>query len=114
MNSLDFCGAIGAAWDLMSATNAYIEASVPWKLHKDGDAQACAAVLGDCLESLRIAALLAHAVIPDASAELWRRLGFADAISAQRFPEALVWGQLPAGNLLTKGDPLFPRKDVAE
>ncbi len=112
MESLDFSGALSATWDLMSATNAYVEASEPWKLHKRSETEACAAVLGDCLETLRIATLLAQAVIPDATSELWRRLGFGDHISAQRFPDALVWGQLPAGNVLTKGDPLFPRKDV--
>ena len=36
----------------------------PWKLNKAGDAAATAAVLGDCLEALRIVALLASPVIP--------------------------------------------------
>ncbi len=114
MDNLDFSGALNATWELMNAANAYIEASEPWKLNKAGDANACAAVLGDCLEALRIATLLAAPTIPNAARELWVRLGFADTPADQRLPEALQWGGLPAGNRLVKGAPLFPRKEVAE
>src|SRR5680860_189417 len=75
MAALDFAGAFGAVWDLIRAANAYIEDRQPWALHKSGDANATAAVLGDCLEAVRVVALLASPVIPRASAELWRRLG---------------------------------------
>ena len=57
--------------------NAYIEDQQPWALNKAGDTAAVAAVLGDCLEALRIVALLASPLIPRAAAELWRRLGLA-------------------------------------
>ena len=96
-------------WDLIRATNSYIEDQEPWKLHKAGEAAAVAAVLGDCLEALRIVALLASPVIPRASAELWRRLGLPGAPEDQRLPDAAAWGLLPAGAPLEKGDPLFPR-----
>ena len=72
---LDFAAAFGAVWDLIRAANAYIEDRQPWALNKAGDAAATAGVLGDCLEALRIVALLASPAIPGAAAELWRRLG---------------------------------------
>ena len=72
-----------------------------------------ARVLGDCLESLRIVALLASPVIPNAAAR---------AVAAARpdaagprtsgCPTAAAWGLLPAGATLEKGEPLFPRKET--
>jgi len=113
LERLDFAGGFGAVWDLIGATNAYIEDRQPWALHKAGDATATAAVLGDCLESLRIVAVLASPVIPNACAELWRRLGQPGRPEDVRLPEAGTWGGLPAGNRLEKGAPLFPRFDPA-
>jgi methionyl-tRNA synthetase len=81
-------------------------------LHKAGDVATTAAVLGDCLEALRIIALLASPVIPNAAAELWRRLGRPGAPEEQRLPDAAVWGSAAtAGNPLEKGPSLFPRID---
>ena len=93
----------------MSATNVYIEASEPWKRNKQGDTQAVAAILGDCLEALRIATLLAAPTMPRATAELWRRLGLDGSPLDVRLPEGAQWGLLPSGNTLDKGAPLFPR-----
>jgi methionyl-tRNA synthetase len=61
---------------------------------------------------LRIVALLASPVIPNAAGELWRRLGLAGRPEDERLPEAAGWGRLPAGAPLEKGEPLFPRKDA--
>jgi methionyl-tRNA synthetase len=107
--AVDYSAAFAAVWELIRATNSYIEDQEPWKLHKAGEAAAVAAVLGDCLEALRVVALLASPVIPRASAELWRRLGLPGTPEDQRLPEAAAWGQLPPGAPLEKGDPLFPR-----
>src|SRR4029453_3635390 len=112
MERLDYAAAYFAVWELIRAANSYIEEQEPWKLHKGGDADAVAAVLGDCLESLRIVALLASPVIPGACAELWRRLGLDGSPEDQRLPDAAQWLGLPAGTTLHKGDPLFPRIDA--
>jgi methionyl-tRNA synthetase len=109
MDRLDFSGGFGAVWDLIRATNAYIEDRQPWALNKAGEKTKTAAVLGDCLEALRIVSLLASPVIPNASAELWRRLGLEGTPEEQRLPDAAGWGRLPAGSRLEKGAPLFPR-----
>jgi methionyl-tRNA synthetase len=109
MEELDDASGFGAVWELIRHTNAYIEDQQPWALHKAGDAAGVAAVLGDCLEALRIVALLASPLIPNAAAELWRRLGLTGSPEEQRLPEAAGWGGLPAGAPLEKGAPLFPR-----
>ncbi len=110
LGELKFDEGFGAVWQLIRDANSYIEDSEPWKTHKAGDADATAAVLGDCLEVLRIVALLASPVIPRAAAELWSRLGLPGTPEEQLLPAAAAWGGAPtAGNALTKGASLFPR-----
>ena len=117
MEKLDYSGGFGAVWDLIRDTNAYIEDRQPWALRASvsepgipaRSERAVEAVLGDCLEALRIVALLASPLVPRASAELWRRLGLSGTPAEQRLPEAAAWGGLPAGSTLEKGEPLFPR-----
>ncbi|MEZ5171817.1 MAG: methionine--tRNA ligase [Acidimicrobiia bacterium] len=112
MAALDYAGGFGAVWDLIRATNAYLEEERPWALHKEGDAQRTAAVLGDALEALRVVALLASPLIPNSCDELWRRLGLDGSPSDQRLPEDAAWGGMPAGVALEKGSPLFPRRET--
>ena len=109
MERLDFASAYGALWDLIRAANSFIEDREPWKLHKAGDATATAGVLGDCLETLRVIALLASPAIPNACGALWRRLGLDGTPEEQRLPDAAEWGRGPSGTTLEKGDALFPR-----
>jgi methionyl-tRNA synthetase len=109
MSKLDFAGGFGAVWELIRSANSYIEDRAPWALQKAGDGAAVAAVLGDCLETLRAVALLASPIIPDAAAELWRRLGLSGAPEDQRLPDAAAWGSMPTGTTLERGPALFPR-----
>jgi methionyl-tRNA synthetase len=113
MERLDFASAFGAVWELIRATNAYIEDRQPWATNKAGDTAATAAVIGACLDALRVVALLASPAIPRAAGELWRRLGLPGRPEDQRLPDAAAWGLLPAGNALDRGAPLFPRIDRA-
>jgi methionyl-tRNA synthetase len=112
MTRLDFGGGFGAVWDLIRATNAYIEDRQPWARHKAGETGKVAAVLGDCLEALRLICLLASPLIPNAARELWRRLGLPGRPEDQRLPEAAAWGSMPAGLRLERGPALFPRLEA--
>ena len=97
-------------WQLIRDANAYIEEQQPWATHKAGDAAATAAVLGDCLEALRIVALLASPVIPRAATELWRRLGLDGRPRGRARARRRALGAVStAGNALEKGPSLFPR-----
>ena len=69
-------------------------------------------MIGDCLESLRIVALLASPVIPNAAGESGAGSGCPDVPRTNGVPAAAAWGQLPAGSKLEKGEPLFPRKEI--
>lgn len=110
MARLDFAGALETAWELIKATNRYIEESAPWALAKSEDTAAeLSAVLYNALEAVRIAALFTTPVMPSTSAEVWSRLGLSSIGGVDDLAAAAVWGQLPVGNTVVKGDSLFPR-----
>jgi methionyl-tRNA synthetase len=98
--------ALAATWRLLRDANAHLEANEPWKAEPGA---AVDAVLGDALEVLRIAALLASPAVPRAATEIWRRLGLDGEPSDQRLPAAAEWGGYPGGLTVTKGQSLFPR-----
>jgi methionyl-tRNA synthetase len=98
--------ALDATWGLIRATNSHLEQNEPWKSEPGPDVDA---VMGDALEALRIVAVLCCPAIPDTAQAVWERIGMPGQVSDQRLPDAAAWGQYPAGNTVTKGDPLFPR-----
>ena len=113
MASVDFTGAAAAVQELASAVNHYVEDSAPWNLAKDeAKADELAAVIYNALESIRIIALFMAPLMPNTSAEVFRRLGLGDIEEVTDIEAASAWGQLPAGNPVEIGDPLFPRLDV--
>ena len=101
--------ALDATWSLIRATNAYLEANEPWKAEQG---EALNRVMGDALEALRIVALLASPAIPDTAQAVWERIGLAGAVSDQRLPDAAGWGGYSGGLTVTKGEPMFPRRQI--
>jgi methionyl-tRNA synthetase len=104
-------------WDLVRAANRYLEESAPWGLAKvqDEDPEAAARlanVLYSTLECCRVVALYTASVMPDTSDEVMARLGLSPATAVIDLKTAVKWGQLPAGNTIVKGDPLFQRLEV--
>jgi methionyl-tRNA synthetase len=98
--------ALDATWRLIREANAYLEANEPWKLEPGPEVEA---VLGDALEVLRIVAVLASPAVPQAAAEIWRRIGLDGRPEDQRLPDAVAWGTGTGGRAIEKGDALFPR-----
>ncbi|MGD1011793.1 MAG: class I tRNA ligase family protein [Acidimicrobiales bacterium] len=104
--------ALEATWRLVRAANSELETVEPWKLPPGPQVDG---VLGDSLEALRIVAVLASPVMPTACAELWARIGLKgrpDEPGAAGDPGSLGWGGYPGGQLVVKGEPLFPRRTI--
>jgi methionyl-tRNA synthetase len=101
--------ALDATWSLIRATNAYLETNEPWKAEPG---EALDRVLGDALEALRIVVILASPAVPDTAQTIWERLGLSGFVADQRLPAAAAWGGYPGGLPVTKGDPLFPRRQL--
>ncbi|WP_407344436.1 methionine--tRNA ligase [Pengzhenrongella phosphoraccumulans] len=123
---------IGAVWTIVEATNGYITEQAPWQVAKDpaereqastasslpdDDAPfrqggRLATILASSAEALRALAVLLNPVTPRAAAQLWTLLGAQAPLGAlddQPVATAGVFGQLPPGTQITKGDSLFPR-----
>ena len=98
--------ALEATWRLVREANAALEAAEPWKAEPGPQVDA---VLGDCLEVLRLVALLASPALSRASQEIWRRIGLPGEVTEQRLPDAAAWGGYPGGVRVERGAPLFPR-----
>lgn len=110
MARFDYVGALETAWELIKATNRYIEESAPWALAKDEAlTPRLQAVIYNALEAVRISALFVAPVMPNTSAEAYHRLGLGDVFATTDIADSARWGQLPVGNQVEKGEPLFPR-----
>ena len=101
--------ALEATWQLIRATNAYLENNEPWKAEPGPLVDA---VMGDALEALRIVAILASPAVPTTAQAVWERIGLDGLVADQRLPHAAAWGGYPGGVAVTKGEPLFPRRQV--
>ena len=117
MNCFDYSGALNAIWDLVRAANRYLEESAPWGLAKVMDTNKAAAdrlanVLYSTLETCRVVALYTAAVMPATSDEVMARLSLGPATTEIDLEAAVKWGQLPAGNEVRKGEPLFQRMEA--
>lgn len=95
--------ALEAVWELIAAANGFVESSAPWKLAKDPDRVArLDEVLVTLVEAARLAAVLVHPVIPQASDELLAQLGSPGNLTP-------VWGAVAAGHMVGEPRPVFPR-----
>ena len=110
MEQVDFTGAAKAVMELAHAANLYVEEQTPWNLAKSEDTrEQLAQVMYNLLESIRIIALYLAPFMPNASAEVFKRLSLGDVREVENIEFASKWGGLTAGNTVTTGEPLFPR-----
>ena len=110
MSKLNYGAALDAIWELVKETNRYLEESAPWALaNEEPTLPRMRAVLYNALEAVRIVALFTAPSMPNTSAEVFVRLSLGDIWQIDDLVEAAKWGQIPIGNAVIKGDPLFPR-----
>jgi methionyl-tRNA synthetase len=105
--------ALKEAWGFVRKANAYVEAVTPWALAKDpAQKRRLEVVLYLLADSLRLLALMTSPATPNASSELWQRLGLEGDVEQRNYPEDARWGLLPAGAKVRTGEPLFPRLEA--
>ena len=115
MGKVDFTGAVEAVQKLAHRANLYIDETEPFRMAKDPEKRdELAAVMYNLLEAIRIIALYMAPFMPHTSAEVYKRLGLGEITDVHDIMAATAWGQLPAGNVVEKGEALFPRLDEAE
>jgi methionyl-tRNA synthetase len=111
-DQFQFSRALEMAWALVAVVDKYIVENEPWALDekKDEESRArLATVLYTSAEALRIVTVLAHPVMPDATAKIWAQLGLGDI---KKFDlTSLQWGQLHLGTKIGEVQAVFPRAD---
>ncbi len=110
MERLGLHEALEAVWDLVTRANRYVEENAPWKLAKDeGQAGRLDTVLYHLAESVRLISVLIQPVMPEISRRIRIQLGQGDEMPSL---EELAWGRLPAGTMIQKPTPLFPKHET--
>jgi len=112
-----FSRALETAWSVVGAVDKYLVEQEPWVVAdkavpgREGDENKArlATILYTAAEALRIVTVLAHPVLPESTAKIWKQLGLQEI---DRFNLAdLKWGQLPLGGMLGDIEPVFPKAD---
>jgi methionyl-tRNA synthetase len=109
--NFEFSKGLESIWQLITAADKYIVEQAPWKLFKAKEDDQLNEVLYSIADALRAATVLAAPVLPESCAKIWRLLGYATPITAERFGQ-LEAGQLPAGQAIPAVEPVFPRLEL--
>ncbi len=110
----EFSRALEFIWGLISHVDQYLSQEQPWVLAEDpSKAPVLATVLWTAAQALRVVAVLAHPVLPQATEKVWQQLGQRGKLADQRLDQ-LQWGQLQPGTRTRKPEPIFPRVDKEE
>ena len=101
MQEYEFKGAVDAIMALAAFGNTYIQTNAPWKMIKT-DRAAAAQVIRNCVQITKALALLLEPVMPNASQECWKQLGYTDQVashpisdSTQSVPEGVIKAPAP-------------------
>lgn len=113
---MDIDGGYARVMAFAREVDAYINDTSPFKLAKDpANLPQVGAILYDCAEALRIAAVLLSPAMPTKMADLLRRFGQepprADGSFSKPLAALCAWGGLKSGTPIVKGDILFPRAE---
>ena len=112
MNGWGIDEGIAAAWSVVTAANAVVDATKPFMLAKDpAQGARLRSVLAHLAEALWHVSALLDPVMPTAMAKVREQLALPlpDGFRIDQ----LAWGVLPQGHQLAKPTPVFPRIDPA-
>lgn len=114
MNALQFSGALVEIWKLIGECNKYIDLTTPWILAKnEADRPRLGTVMYVLLECARIVAVLIAPTMPRTPARIFAQIGVDDE-NQMTWESVKTFGGLKPGNMVKKGEALFPRIDIAK
>lgn len=108
----EFSAALTAIWQMVRRGNRYIDETAPWALSKAGDFERLGTVLYTALDLLRIISVVLTPFMPATPSGIRYQLGMNE--DSVIWDDAKSFALIPSGVTVRKGDPLFPRLDVAE
>ena len=113
MERVNYQKVLETIWELISAANKYIELKAPWKLKKE-DPGELAYVIYTLSDVIRIVLIALTPFIPTSTQKAWSYFGYKDKVEEHDYSEISLWGKIPFGQVVEKGEPLFPRIEVEE
>jgi len=102
--------ALDRLWQFISSLNKYFDETKPWTLAKEGKMERLGTVLALVTENIMKVATLASPVMPNSSAEVYRRLSM-EPVFTDRVLEG--WNNLK-GKSIIHGEPLFKKMEKVE
>jgi methionyl-tRNA synthetase len=113
-DKFEFSRALETIWSVIAAADKYLTEEKPWALGNSSEEEARkGTILWTAAELLRVVSALAHPVLPDSTAKIWKFLGQPGSLDALEL-DGLRWGQLAPGTALGKFQALFPRVEKTE
>ena len=113
MDAMEINSAIKGVWALISRANKYIDETTPWILAKDeAKAARLQTVMYNLAETLRVVAILVAPFIPSTSPKIYAQLGL--EVPAEFLLTDAEFGKIADGTKVQKGEPLYPRIEIAE
>jgi len=106
--------ALAAVIEFVHDVNRYLEESAPWTLAREGKERRLATVLYHALEGLRFVGIALRPFLPRTAEQILRRIAVYGDEERTGWSAMATFGVLPVGATVFKGDPLFPRRNVAE
>lgn len=114
MEKLEFSVALSTIWQLVSRTNKYIDETQPWVLAKDEEnREPLASVMNHLAESLRYTSVMLKPFLTRTPDKIFTQLGVNES-TLTNWDSIQTWGAIPEGTKIEKGEPLFPRLEVAD
>ena len=110
MNRFSFSQALEEIWTLIRRTNKYIDETTPWILARnEADKPRLETVLHNLAESLRIVSVLIYPFMHTTSSKIRKQMGlwFAEPV----WEDTQVFDTMD-GEVVKKGDGIFPRLDI--
>jgi methionyl-tRNA synthetase len=114
MEKMEFSVALTSIWQLVSRTNKYIDETQPWALAKTEERQEeLSSVMVHLVDSLRRVAVLLQPFLTRTPNEIFKQLGIHDD-SLKAWGSLEQFGVIPNETKVEKGNPIFPRLEIAE
>jgi len=115
LEKFDLSAYLAASLKLVARANKYIDETEPWLLAKDENKrERLASIMYNLVESIRIVLILLSPTMPTLAARANEQIELFDEPEKLKWAEAGEWGLCKAGITVNKGEPLFPRIDIAK
>ena len=111
MDELRIADAIDEIFEVLRASNKYIDETLPWALAKDETKQdRLKTVLYNLIESIRVCAVYLQAFLPDTSKRIFEQIN----TDLTTYESTKEFGQFASGTVLNKPEILFARIEKKE